>query len=85
MSDAGKQAVLQMKYARIIDAMARLGRMTPEEAMDIFYNAPLMPLIQEGVADLHCRSDEYLATEILRDAGLIACDSPGSPSQSVER
>ena len=85
MSDAGKQTVLQMKYARIIDAMARLGQMTPEEAMDVFYNAPLMPLIQEGVADLHCRSDEYLAKEILRDAGLPACDSPGPSSQSVER
>lgn len=84
MSDAGKQAVLQMKYARIIDAMAQLGGVTPEEAMDIFYNASLMPLIQEGVADLHCRSDEYLAKEILRDAGFPACDSPEPPSQSVE-
>ena len=72
MSDASKQAVLQMKYARIIDLMAEFGHMTFEEAMDLFYNAPLMPLIQEGVADLHCRSDEYLAKEILRDAGRLS-------------
>ena len=32
-----------------------------------FYNSPMFPLIQDGVADLHCRSDEYLAGEILRD------------------
>ncbi|MEC4176577.1 hypothetical protein VIN30_08980 [Adlercreutzia sp. R7] len=75
MSDAGKQAVLQMKYARVIDVMASLGGITPEEAMDLFYNAPLMPLIQEGVADLHCRSDEYLAKEILRDAGRLPVGS----------
>ena len=35
-----------------------------EEAMDIFYFSPLLPLIEEGVADLHCRSDRYLADEI---------------------
>lgn len=38
-----------------------------EEAMDIFYNSPLLPLLEEGVADLHCRSDKYLAEEIWRE------------------
>ncbi len=41
--------------------------MSLNEAMDVFHNSPLMPLIQEGVADLHCRSDEYLAGEILNE------------------
>ena len=38
-----------------------------EEAMDIFYNSPILPLLEEGVADLHCRSDKYLAEEIWRE------------------
>lgn len=38
-----------------------------KEAMDIFYNSPLLPLLEEGVADLHCRSDKYLAEEIWRE------------------
>ena len=40
-----------------------------EEAMDIFYNSPLLPLIEDGTADLHCRSDHYLAEEIWRERG----------------
>jgi hypothetical protein len=35
--------------------------------MDIFYNSPLLPLIEEGTADLHCRSDHYLAEEIWQE------------------
>ena len=49
--------------------------MAPEEAMDVFCNAPLIPRIQEGVADLRCRSDEYLAKEVLREAGCTVCGS----------
>lgn len=68
MSDAGKQAVLQMKYARIIPLIAQMGHMSNEEAMGTFYDSELFPLIDEGVADLHCRSDKYLAEEILAEA-----------------
>ncbi|MCC8114996.1 MAG: DUF3791 domain-containing protein [Bacteroidales bacterium] len=56
-----------MKYARIIEILAsRLG-ITREEAMEIFYTSPVFPLIDNGIADLHCRSDEYLADEIILD------------------
>lgn len=68
MTEASKQTILEMKYARIIAAMAELGEMSLDDAMEAFYNSPLMPLIQEGVADLHCRSDKYLAEEILCEA-----------------
>lgn len=46
--------------------MAQESGVSIEEAMHIFYNSETMPLIQEGVADLHCRSDQCLAGEILR-------------------
>lgn len=29
--------------------------------------SPLLPLIEDGTADLHCRSDHYLAEEICSD------------------
>jgi hypothetical protein len=32
------------------------------EATDIYYESETANLIEEGVADLHCRSDKYLAT-----------------------
>ena len=65
--DQGKQTILQMKYARIIEAMSKMAGITREEAMDLFYNSDTMQLIQDGVADLHCRSDLYLAEEVLRE------------------
>lgn len=57
--------ILDMKYARIIEILSRQLNITRDEAMDIFYNSPVFELIDNGIADLHCRSDEYLATEIL--------------------
>ncbi len=65
--EEAKQTVLQMKYARIIKAMADMRNITLEEAMDIFYNSQTFNLINDGVADLHCRSDLYLAEEILME------------------
>lgn len=38
-----------------------------EQAMDVFYTSELVPLLEDGVADLHCRSDKCLAEEIWRE------------------
>lgn len=59
--------ILDMKYARIIEILAQKLSISYEKAMDVFYNSPLFELIDKGVADMHCRSDEYLAGEIIRD------------------
>ena len=67
MHDEAFHAILEAKYARIIEAMSQQHNVSLEEAMDIFYNSPLLPLIEEGVADLHCRSDHYLAEEIWQE------------------
>lgn len=65
--DEAKQTILQAKYARIIEILAhKLGGDT-DKAFDVFYNSELLPLIQSGIADLHCRSDEYLAEEIFAE------------------
>lgn len=65
--DEAFHAILEAKYARIICALSEMHDISLEEAMDIFYNSPLLPLIEEGIADLHCRSDQYLAEEIWRE------------------
>ena len=38
-----------------------------DKAMDVFYKSATAQMIQDGVADLHCRSDHYLADEIYRE------------------
>lgn len=60
-------SILEAKYARIINEISQMHSVSLEEAMDIFYNSPFLPLLEEGVADLHCRSDKYLAEEIWRE------------------
>ena len=57
-------AILGAKYARITEEMSRMYHITMEEAMDRFYSSDTLQLMEEGVADLHCRSDKYLAQEI---------------------
>lgn len=56
---------LDMKYARIIELIAEKKHISREEAMDMLYSSPLLPLIDEGVAELDCRSDLYLAEEVM--------------------
>lgn len=53
-----------MKYARIVELLSARFDGDLEKALDIFYNSETLQLIQDGVADMHCRSDQYLADEI---------------------
>lgn len=57
--------ILQMKYARVVELFARLSGKELEDALDFFYNSDTYMLMNEGVADMHCRSDEYLADELM--------------------
>ena len=59
------KTILQMKYARIIEIFARKSGMDLEDALGFFYDSDTYSLISEGVADMHCRSDEYLADELM--------------------
>lgn len=59
--------ILQMKYARIIREIALMRQISDEQAMGMFYQSKTFQLISTGVADLHCRSDKYLAQEILQE------------------
>jgi len=59
------KTILQMKYARVVELFARLSGMELEDALEFFYNSDTYMLISEGVADMHCRSDEYLADELM--------------------
>lgn len=65
-----------MKYARIIKLFAEKGHLTYEEAMDKFYNSETYNLISEGVADMHCMSDGYLADELLIEFKMM--NAPGA-------
>lgn len=49
------------KIAKIIENISSRYTISLEEAADIYYNSDTSILIEEGIADLHCRSEKYLA------------------------
>lgn len=59
--------LLQMKFARIVSKFAAHEQIPAEEALRFFYHSRLYPLLRDGVADLHCMSDEYLVEDLARE------------------
>jgi len=58
------RTLLNHKYAHVIAAVAKRQGLDLRRAMDVFYNSYTYQEMREGVSDMHCRSDEYLAEEI---------------------
>lgn len=61
--------ILQMKYARIVKLFAEGAGISYEVALGKFYDSKTFDLISNGIADMHCFSDEYLADELLIEFG----------------
>lgn len=51
-----------IKNAGIIMAISELYGISIQDATNIYYESETAQLIEEKVADLHCRSEKYLAT-----------------------
>lgn len=67
MTGVSKQIYKGVKCSNIISSLSEMYHITIEEATDIYYSSEMADLIDEGIADLHCRSNKYLATEIWND------------------
>ena len=67
MSDEGLQILKSAQCARIIANISEMFGVTLEDATDIYYGSETASMIEDGVADLHCRSDKYLAGEVWRE------------------
>lgn len=59
--------LLQKKYVRVIELFAAGEKLSLDAALDFFYRSEVYPLIREGVSDLHCMSDAYLAEELMQE------------------
>ncbi len=67
MSEESKQILRSSQCARIILCISEMFDVSIDKATDIYYNSETANMIEEGVADLHCRSDKYLAGEVWRE------------------
>lgn len=64
--DKPTRILQDMKYARIIEVISEKQNISLDEAMDMLYSSQLFEIIDDGTADLICRSDIYIAEEIIR-------------------
>ena len=56
--------LLQKKYVRIVALFAEQMQLTLDEALEFFYRSETYQELRDGIADLHCRSDQYIADEL---------------------
>ena len=52
------------KCDNVIKAYSELAGIPLREAFDVFYRSNLYTEIREGISDMHCRSNGYLAEEL---------------------
>ena len=56
--------LLQKKYSRVIECFAKMQGLSLDAALDFFYHSQVYQLIRDGLSDMHCMSDAYLAEEL---------------------
>lgn len=59
--------LLQKKYARIICRLAKQLGISTRESLEMFYHSGIYAEMSEGISDMHCRSEAYLAEEIIEE------------------
>ena len=59
--------LLQKKYSRVIECFSKQQGLSLDEALSFFYNSEVYQLIRDGVSDMHCMSDAYLADELEKE------------------
>ena len=59
--------LLQKKYCRIIECFAKQQGLLLDVALSFFYHSEVYQLIRDGVSDMHCMSDAYLADELKQE------------------
>lgn len=56
--------LLQKKYSRVVECFAKYQGISLDAALNFFYHSEVYQLIRDGVSDMHCMSDAYLAEEL---------------------
>lgn len=56
--------LLQKKYSRVIECFAKQQGLSLDAGLNFFYHSQVYQLIHDGVSDMHCMSDAYLAEEL---------------------
>ena len=52
------------KNSRVIECFAKQQGLSLDAALGLFYHSEVYQLMRDGISDMHCMSDEYLAEEL---------------------
>lgn len=64
--------LLQKKYARIVERYAEKYGMSITDVLNLFYHSEVYQLMSQGIADMHCMSDDYLVEELHRECVAVS-------------
>ena len=59
--------LLQKKYSRVIECFAKQQGLSLDAALDFFYHSQVYLRMRDGIADMHCMSEAYLAEELRQE------------------
>ena len=59
--------LLQKKYSRVIECFAKMQGLSLDAGLEFFDDSQVYQRIRDGVSDMHCMSDEYLAEELRQE------------------
>ena len=59
--------LLQKKYSRVIACFAKQQGLSLDAALDFFYHSQVYLLMRDGISDMHCMSEAYLAEELRQE------------------
>jgi len=62
--------LLQLTYSGVIKTFAETGNIPLREALDLFYKSQIYAEMRDGISDMHCRSDKYLAEDLIQEFGI---------------
>ena len=61
------KAILQITYSGVIEMFAKFANIPLREALDLFYKSKIYQEMREGISDMHCRSEKYLAEDLMQE------------------
>ena len=74
--------LINRKCYNVIKAYSELACVSLREAFDVFYKSNLYIEIHDGISDMHCRSDGYLAEDLLISSRLADSSAKATPNES---
>ena len=77
--------LLHRKYARVVALFARETGLSYDDALGLFYNSQTYLLMREGVSDIHCMSDGYLADELKYEYRYLPMDAAADWQGAYDR